>query len=225
MTTLDNLLRGICEYPADTHRRLVYADACEDAGDIDRAMFIRVQCEIAARGEVRCSKTGDVLEWYKFTSRCRCEACKLRRTEYMSSRRHVVWDWSVPGIYRETYKRGFVETVWCETSVWERAGASIVSEYPVTRAELSDKQPSLHIGAAAEEVFYVWRCYPGDYYATEHYSDHITSELFSFLPPESFDGRNACIFRSREAAIDALSTAALTWARSVAELPPLEQHP
>lgn len=33
-TTLDNLLRGICEYPADTHRRLVYA--CEDAGSMDR---------------------------------------------------------------------------------------------------------------------------------------------------------------------------------------------
>lgn len=41
-STLDALLTAVLEYPADGTRRLVYADALDDAGEHDRAEFIRL---------------------------------------------------------------------------------------------------------------------------------------------------------------------------------------
>lgn len=40
---LQSLLRAILDDPADDDRRLIYADALEDAGHVERAEFIRVQ--------------------------------------------------------------------------------------------------------------------------------------------------------------------------------------
>ena len=50
MTDRDALLAGIAARPADDLPRLVFADWLDDAGDADRAEFIRVQCELAAGG-------------------------------------------------------------------------------------------------------------------------------------------------------------------------------
>lgn len=49
MTTPDMtpLLRAVLLAPADDGLRLIYADALDEAGDHDRAEFIRVQCELA----------------------------------------------------------------------------------------------------------------------------------------------------------------------------------
>lgn len=41
------LLQAICENPADNTARLVYADAVQEAGDDDRAEFIRAQVELS----------------------------------------------------------------------------------------------------------------------------------------------------------------------------------
>src|SRR5262249_29673931 len=43
----DALFQAILDDPDDTALRLVYADWLEEHGDVDRAEFIRVQCQLA----------------------------------------------------------------------------------------------------------------------------------------------------------------------------------
>jgi uncharacterized protein (TIGR02996 family) len=50
MTDIDGLYRAILDHPDDDTPRLIYADAIEDAGESERAGFIRLQVE-AARAE------------------------------------------------------------------------------------------------------------------------------------------------------------------------------
>jgi uncharacterized protein (TIGR02996 family) len=47
MTDHDALLRAICESPDDDTPRLIYADFLEDAGEAERAAFVRAQVELA----------------------------------------------------------------------------------------------------------------------------------------------------------------------------------
>ena len=51
MSVLDALYRAILADPADDTPRLVYADALEDAGEADRAAFVRGQVELARAAE------------------------------------------------------------------------------------------------------------------------------------------------------------------------------
>lgn len=47
MTDLQALLAAVIHRPHDDTPRLVYAEVCDDAGEHERAEFIRVQCELA----------------------------------------------------------------------------------------------------------------------------------------------------------------------------------
>jgi len=47
LTDLDAILRAVVADPADDTPRLVYAEVCDDAGEHERAEFIREQCELA----------------------------------------------------------------------------------------------------------------------------------------------------------------------------------
>lgn len=75
-TDLLALLSAVIADPASDNPRLVYADACDDAGDVARGEFIRVQCELARREEAAEHVWG--------SERC-CSQCKaihdLRRWE------------------------------------------------------------------------------------------------------------------------------------------------
>ena len=50
-TTADALLAAVRADPDADLPRLVYADHLDDTGDVDRAEFIRVQCELARLDE------------------------------------------------------------------------------------------------------------------------------------------------------------------------------
>jgi uncharacterized protein (TIGR02996 family) len=93
-------LEAICAAPDDDTPRLVYADWLEEHGDRDRAEFIRVQIELARRGE------------------CDPSATPLREREYQLLARHErEWlahlaPWRATWLRnRAEFRRGFVEEV------------------------------------------------------------------------------------------------------------------
>lgn len=130
------ILRSILLDPAEDTPRLAYADWLDDhAADLpdpvearSRATFIRTQIELSKLPDTQCVKPvrgggpGGVLvretSWQKFTPRCRCKVCTLRRREYESSKRWCVWAWcggilkegSVALLYPQ-YRRGFVDEI------------------------------------------------------------------------------------------------------------------
>ena len=113
----DALLAGVIAAPDDDLPRLVYADWLEEAGDGDRAEFIRVQCRLAAA-------PGD-------PDRAALEA---READLLARRGH---EWALPlgpAVREWVYRRGFVERV--ETSL-ETTGDAI--------RELLAKAPIRHV--------------------------------------------------------------------------------
>jgi uncharacterized protein (TIGR02996 family) len=132
------LLRRILDDPQDDGVRLVYADACEEEGDVDRATFIRIQLRIADLGRELMSDDdcGDE----------RCPGCVERRglrrreSELLKAacvpggKSNYEWWFSpfdekiryVTGSFGSSsertlnweYHRGFVHGVWCRFETW-----------------------------------------------------------------------------------------------------------
>lgn len=79
------LLQRILEEPADDTVRLVCADYLDEAGQPERAEFIRVQCRVAAI-EADGGRTHEFWDQVDkgvagWSSPCRCERCVFRRRE------------------------------------------------------------------------------------------------------------------------------------------------
>src|SRR4051794_40513367 len=89
-------LEAIREAPEDDAVRLVYADWLEDEGQVDRAEFIRLQCELARLGP------GDP------------KGVKLRKRERALLKQHET-DWGelvgFPSSVRGEMRRGFLEHI------------------------------------------------------------------------------------------------------------------
>lgn len=149
MNTHDAFMAAIVENLDDDAPRLIYADWLEEQGDRDRAEFIRVQCEIARRGELRCAKTGKELKGYaEYEKHCRCTPCRLKQREYYSSQRFIVWEWTgrlrgpMSYVYREDFRRGFIESVTCTCQQWLYHGSAILAAQPTIReVRMSDVEP------------------------------------------------------------------------------------
>lgn len=60
MTDHDALVRAVCDYPDDDTPRLVFADYLDEAGEADRAAFVRAQVEVAR-----------LPAWEPFAAECR----------------------------------------------------------------------------------------------------------------------------------------------------------
>lgn len=165
--TLARLLRGVLENPASDRHRLVYADALDEAGQGERAEFIRVQCELAKADGCECLA--------KFP----CRYCQLRRREDELARsrhmddwlpvREYIWfaehdrgGWCVcvgstdrakPFQYSAVFRRGFVEEVSdMPAADWLRHGNAIVASHPV-RAVTLTTWPDLCVQPRGETVF------------------------------------------------------------------------
>ena len=54
LSTLRSVLNGVIEHPEDDSYRLILCDALEDAGQIERATFIRLQLKMAEGGRIDC---------------------------------------------------------------------------------------------------------------------------------------------------------------------------
>jgi uncharacterized protein (TIGR02996 family) len=100
MTHDDAFLRDVLDHPDDDAPRLIYADWLEEHGYAARAEFIRVQCELAARGPAR--------------SREELQARRAlgARKEALLERHGAAWAAPLCGLAGEwTFRRGFVEEV------------------------------------------------------------------------------------------------------------------
>lgn len=119
MSLRDDLLRRVLEHPDDNDPRQAYADFLEEAGEADRAEFIRVQMELARDGYWPCGKTR------------RRDLSLLARQRDLLKRHEARWlidDWGRRcGVYNDNdgwkggikwhWDRGFVCRVECPTNV------------------------------------------------------------------------------------------------------------
>ncbi len=122
MTDHDALLQAILEDPEDEGLRLVYADWLEERGDLDRAEFIRVQCELAHLPE------GD-----------RRAVQRRTRERALLSEHEEDWAGPLPGLAEDwEFRRGFVEAVVIRTEPFLRQAEAIFRSAPVRELRLQD---------------------------------------------------------------------------------------
>jgi uncharacterized protein (TIGR02996 family) len=123
------LYRTILAYPDDTAPRLVYADYIEERGRVERAEFIRIQCELA-------ETPPDTLRH-----------AELRRREHVLLRNHQV-EWrnhlpEPPGLHWGVYERGFTAAVrFDDPLLFSEYSARIFDLAPIQRLSLHRVGPS-----------------------------------------------------------------------------------
>jgi uncharacterized protein (TIGR02996 family) len=111
-------LRTILDSPEDDGPRLVYADWLEEAGDGERAEFIRVQCELARPADGRPRR-------HALAER-EAELCDARGGEWLARLPDL------PGVEWGDFRRGFVESVTAESvAALRRSAGRIFSAAPV----------------------------------------------------------------------------------------------
>jgi len=233
--TGDALYRAILDEPVDVLRRLVFADWLEEQGQLERAEFVRIQCEGCDGRVTRLWQIlGGQTDWF-------ADLLKLGG--------NAASDWGVcpdgavhyEGKYRRGefwVRNGFVDEVRCPLGWWVggecdcRAirtdpatvcrtchgtgktlghGAEVVARHPVTKVVATDLEPSYWRGAE-------WRWHDLDYWVG----------LNSVLRPPVYAAvrrvggverePSAIGFPTRQAAVEALSDALVDLAREAAGL-------
>src|SRR5581483_7464839 len=140
---LSALLANVLAHPADTDRRLVYADALSDAGQDDRADLIRVQCAAA-----------DTVKGYDVRHPLRVRERQLLEGDIWSWMWGVRWptDWrvkvvgpagnvSVHGngvtVYpMVVFRRGFIEQLELPAEGWLAVADDVLTRHPVRKVRL-----------------------------------------------------------------------------------------
>jgi uncharacterized protein (TIGR02996 family) len=219
MTHDDAFLADILEHPADDVPRLVYADWLTEAGEEDRAEFIRVQC--AAEKLRAVCLCGDCVR-RRGGGQHHNGQCALDRREhgFLGSR-----EWELRGceafpswcpgliadvVSRAVYCRGFVAEVTLPCQAWLEHGPALVRAAPLERVTLADRQPSRWYRLGWGEWYWVRQAGP-----TLHVPDRLPPELCDLLSTGRVDEDGVMTYLSRERAQDALSRACLEWARDV----------
>ena len=146
-THLDALLLAVLADPNDDGPRLIYADAIDEAGECDRAEFIRVQVELARLGDDGGPIAHDIGD------QCGCYLCVLRRRgrELLDGERDYEWffpQWLFPrgafaleGHWAWGFRRGFVDEVRCPLADWLKYGPEVVRRQPVERVRVTGVRP------------------------------------------------------------------------------------
>ena len=216
MTTTDPVLASlhaaVVANPEDLVVRLVLADYLEEVGEADRAEFIRVQIELAKPfiepddARLLCRRERVLLHdfkldmWQAFASWTPSNWTMTTHAHEMKFRVGVkegtqdIWCW---------VRRGFLEEAECLESDWLTHGPAIVQEHPIRRVVLVDKEP--HPANICGVTKFDWW--------TNMYDRELSN---IFWVAEYIDLWNAIIrprFATRQAALDALSSVAIKWAR------------
>ncbi len=211
-----SLLAAILEHPEDDWPRLVMADFLEEARQADRAAFIRIQIELAAfpaqyalaEGVVKVLYAGgeNMASYAKghvpksVQRECsRFLVLRQREQELLCSA------WGGPAALISTnmvFRRGFVAEVSCDTAAFLALGQALVTCQPLERVTLTDCRA---VESDREPGFRS--------YALVGPEEHLDAIRRSF--PIGWH-------ETAEGVLDALSAAALTWARGQAACPRCE---
>jgi uncharacterized protein (TIGR02996 family) len=123
MTDRDAFLRAICENPDDDTPRLVYADWLDEHGEVKRAEFIRVSCELeqveefGPRWRALCERSWKLLD--------------PNRTKWSSE----LADRKLLNI---EFRRGFVDEVTIYSKRFVADAAKLMALAPIQRLKLAD---------------------------------------------------------------------------------------
>jgi uncharacterized protein (TIGR02996 family) len=209
--------QAVIARPDDDGPRLEYAKIAEAYGRVERAEFIRVQCELARRGLENAWGDGS----------------DLRR------RQHQLWQLILPtfkpaeilmisfdqdseadlgeGSYA-LVRRGFVDTVFMTMAQLLTHGPAICREYPVREVTITGLPP-IQASGGDQGLLDEFRWFAGDY--LEDYPETLVIDGAG-IPREIFDhleggsphhGSWVRTYKTREAAMLALSVACIQWTK------------
>jgi len=111
--------RAILDAPNDDLPRLVFADYLEETGEADRAEFIRIQCELAAGCENAEHK----------------KALETRQVELLGKYSEA---WRVPIRGHQTFRRGFVDTMWTSANVLLASEPEVIADSTVRTLRITN---------------------------------------------------------------------------------------
>ena len=224
MTTEQALLASILADPANNQSRLILADWWEENGQAERAEFVRVQIQLA---EWDCRPMWHSCGPTKNGSLCQ----EFRRREDQLIAAHK-WKW-LPDVVRETcifgsatpekvadgirFERGFIGSVGCGVVDWLRHGPEAASAAPITRVRLTDRVPA--VNKTTRLLWFKRRRRWGTAWHPSAWD--VPPEFWPWLPD---CGPGTSGLPTMEAAMEALSAAAVAWAREMAGLPALRQQ-
>lgn len=218
MTAPDDLLRAILANPDDDNLRLVFADKLDDCGEAEHAEFVRVQCELA-----KCpldEAAANSMAGYSHNQnsvRYATSIARLRRRERELLEAHG-YQWAgeaapfigPPKDWLDRFRRGFIAEVRLLCADWLSHGPALMRRQPIEKCVLTDREPCHNTagvwvwGKTGTGILINW---PG----------YLPKELYDLLSsntdPISFIRGYGAAYPTESAALDALSTAALLWAR------------
>lgn len=210
LTTADALLADIIESPADDTLRLIFADWCEDQGDVVRAEFIRAQIVLdrptffRANGEVVPTRDIRNVPWI--------EEAKEAESRWLT------WHARPTFLPSKAWRRGFIARVGMTLQEWLDRGPALVREWPLEEVRISDREPAVTAGPYAET-----RWYAGSAKSEEKW--RIDGRIFDVLSPPCatflYVGESPTYkayhptpgTTAMAAALGDLSRACLTWAK------------
>lgn len=231
------LIRDICEHPGRYDLRLIFADWCEDHGEPERAEFVRLQMEYA---DLHPHYEAHDIDYLNCPTCIRAAIIEgLLKTRFRIGRNeHPTWAKDCPSIIMRTkptgpalewqWYRGFVESITCPWSEWEKCGPRLVECHPLRRVTLSDKEPlNLAPGSTnPDDTWHGWHTWGSAEFVVlgGPLASDLPKELFALLGGRRIEGNPfAVYYESREEAVDDCSLACVNFARKKAGLPMI--HP
>jgi uncharacterized protein (TIGR02996 family) len=127
-------LKAILAEPDDDTVRLIYADWFEEHGELDRAEFIRVQCQA---GRLPPSDR-------------RQEELSARAQALLTDANWSAWGGMLRGMtYTWQFRRGFVKKVWMGVKGFQEHAERVMRMAPVRHIQLIGAAPILMSGLAS----------------------------------------------------------------------------
>jgi uncharacterized protein (TIGR02996 family) len=203
------LLADVVANPGSDALKLIYADWCEDNGREERAAVVRCRHPIGAQHFWAWFSTPSVCRRFTGAPSCGTYLATADSTDQWAIRING-GDWEF-GI-----RLGFPERVRLPLADWLAHGKALVKEFPLVRVELSDRWPV--DGRPDPRTHYWAEALEADAHLTHRHHlhrHHLPRRLYRLLA--GYDGRHGLgdfmsTYRSRDAAVDALSDALLKFA-------------
>lgn len=212
--TLTDMVRAVIDNPGCDTTRLVCADAFEEAGNPERAEFIRVQVAIAA---IPPGVEDDSLP------SLRDRECNLFEQFWGKFREHAqkwsnlvgLTEWLLPqhihahGLSTAFYfRRGFVSSVHLPLRSFLQSASLLTAKFPLTAIHLTDKRPEHIQGTEHDWIL------PGDF--TYMVGEALSEASSIHLPSCIWEHMEKSWFSTEQEARNVLSRACLSHAKRMA---------